>query len=208
MNTQLYLAFLFAVVALVLLPGPTVMLVTSKSLRNGMSSGLVAVAGSALAGVIHLTIVVTGLASVVLFVGDWFEWIRWFGVAYLLYLGIRTWSDASVGSADNRGAGPASVRRDFSDGFLVTLTNPKALLFHGAFLPQFVDPALPALPQLLILAFSFLIVATFLDSCWVLLAARVRKLLATGRSHRLIARLSGSLLIGASATLALIRRSG
>jgi len=209
MNVSLYIAFLIAAAALILLPGSTVMIVTSKSLRHGVNSGLIAVAGSTFAAAIQLMVVVAGLASVVVFVSSWFEWIRWVGVAYLLYLGVRAWMD-SIG--DQNGTAKASLstsgHRDFADGFLVTLTNPKTLLFHGAFLPQFVDPTIPALPQLLALASGFLVVAAILDSCWALLAARLGKFLSGNRSRKLIDRMSGSLLIGAGTTLALIRRTG
>ncbi len=208
MNISLYIAFLIAAAALILLPGPTVMIVTSKSLRHGVKSGLITVAGSTLAGIIQLTVVVAGLAYVVVFISSWFEWMRWIGVAYLLYLGVKVWMDSIGGDTfETELPSSTSVRRDFADGFLVTLTNPKALLFHGAFLPQFVDPTIPALPQLLVLASSFLIVAAVLDSCWALLAARLGKSLSGNRSRKFADRISGSLLIGAGTTLALIRRT-
>ncbi len=136
MNISLYIAFLIAAAALVLVPGPTVMIVTSKSLRYGVNSGLVAVAGSTFAGAIQLAVVVAGLASVVVFVSSWFELIRWLGVAYLLHLGVKAWLDTISDNAYKTEAlSSTSGRRDLTDGFLATLTNPKALLFHGAFLP-------------------------------------------------------------------------
>lgn len=208
MNLSLYVTFLIAVVVLVVIPGPTVLLVSSKSMRHGVRSGLLAVVGSAFAGVLHLSVVVAGLASVVVFVSGWFEWIRWIGVAYLLYLGIRAWTHSpDDGSIVGPSVTSSNGHRDFLDRFLVTMTNPKALLFHGAFLPQFVDPTLPALPQLLILAGSFLVVAVFLDCCWVLLAGRLGRFLVDARSRRLADRISGGLLIGAGLALALVRKS-
>ncbi len=101
----------------------------------------------------------------------------------------------------------AASHRDFFDGFLVTLTNPKAMLFLGAFLPQFVDSANPALPQLMILALTYLIVVATLDSCWALLAAALKDILAKGVTRQVIDRVSGTLLIGAGATLAFVRRT-
>ena len=208
MNVSLYIAFLIAVAALVLLPGPTVMLVTSKSLRYGVNAGLRAVIGSAFAAAIQLMVVVAGLASIVVFVGSWFEWIRWIGVAYLIYLRIRTWVDSMDSDAQNvETLSSTSGYRDIADGFVVTLTNPKALLFHGAFLPQFIDPSIPTLPQLLILSGSFLIVAMLLDSCWALLAAKLGKFITGIRSRKFADRISGSILIGAGTALALIGRA-
>ncbi len=208
MNISLYIAFLIAAAALILLPGPTVMLVTSKTLRRGVNAGLIAVAGSTFAAAIQLIVVVSGLASVVVFVSSWFEWIRWVGVAYLIYLGVQTLLDSiSNDACKDEHLSSTSGYRDFVDGFVVTLTNPKTLLFLGAFLPQFVDPTVPALPQLLVLAGSFLIVAAVLDSCWALLAARLGKVLAGSRSRKFADRVSGLVLIGAGTTLALIRRA-
>ena len=208
MNISLYIAFLIAAAALILLPGPTVMLVTSKSLRRGVNAGLIAVAGSTFAAAIQLMVVVAGLASVVVFVSSWFEWIRWVGVAYLIYLGVKTWLDSiSDDACKVEPLSSTSGYRDFADGFVVTLTNPKTLLFLGAFLPQFVDPTIPALPQLLVLSGSFLIVAAVLDSGWALLAARLGKVFTGSRSHKFADRVSGLVLIGAGTTLALIRRT-
>ena len=208
MNISLYTAFLIATLALILLPGPTALLITSKSLSHGVKAGLMAVAGCALAAAMQLTVVVAGLASVVIFVSDWFEWIRWVGVAYLIYLGVRTWRNpAGDAACKAESLSTTSGYREFSDGFLVTLANPKMLLFHGAFLQQFVDPGLPALYQLLVLAGSFLIIAVVLDSLWALLAASLGKRLAERRSRRFAGRLAGSILIGAGAVLALMRRS-
>ena len=82
MNLSLYIAFLAATLTLILLPGPTAMLISSKSLRHGVKAGLMAVAGCAFAAAVQLLVVVAGLASVVVFVNDWFEWIRWIGIAY------------------------------------------------------------------------------------------------------------------------------
>ena len=101
MNLGLYIAFLAATLTLILLPGPTAMLISSKSLRHGVKAGLVAVAGCAFAAAVQLLVVVAGLASVVVFVNDWFEWIRWIGIAYLVYLGVTAWLD-STGAAAGR----------------------------------------------------------------------------------------------------------
>jgi len=209
MNLGLYIAFLAATLTLILLPGPTAMLISSKSLRHGVKAGLMAVAGCAFAAAVQLLVVVAGLASVVVFVNDWFEWIRWIGIAYLVYLGVTAWLD-STGAAAGRTVtlSPISGYHDFADGFLITLTNPKMLLFPGAFLQQFVDPALPALPQLLVLAASFLIVAVTMDTLWALLAARLGRHVAGSRSRRVADRMAGSILIGTGALLALMRWSG
>ena len=206
MNLSLYLAFLVATAILILVPGPTVMLVTATSLRHGRRAGLAAVAGSTLAAALQLGIVVTGLASIVVLAGSAFEWIRWAGVAYLVYLGIKTWNDSKSDEPNTADAAP-TLTRAVTQGFAVTSTNPKTLLFLGAFLPQFVDPALPAAPQLAMLATGFLVVAALLDSAWALLAAQLATRIRTASAKRLLRRLSASILLAAGATLAAARRA-
>lgn len=209
MSSHLYIAFVAAAAVLILVPGPTVMLVTSTSLRCGVRAGLVAVAGSTSAAALQLSVVVAGLASVVTWLGNYFEWLRWAGVAYLVFLGSRALLRQPSGNEAVAYETPASsnVARDFSRGFIVTLTNPKTLLFLGAFLPQFVDSEAAPLPQLLVLAVSFLFIAGLLDSAWALAAARVGDSLRSHRARRLVDYVSGSLLLCAGAALALVRRA-
>lgn len=203
-DVQLYLAFVGATALLIAMPGPTAMLVTSVSLRRGIRAGVTAVAGSSTAVVIHLTVVVAGLASVVALVGEWFEWIRWIGAGYLIFLGLRAWFTKT--SRRREPARNGSAAGDFGRGFVVTLTNPKTLFFLGAFLPQFVDPDLPAVQQLIALALTFLFVSAVLDSGWAVLAGTIGTSLKSPRFDRLRDRITGTILIAAGTALALARR--
>jgi threonine/homoserine/homoserine lactone efflux protein len=132
-----------------------------------------------------------------------FDWLRWAGVAYLVWLGIAAWR-APAADLAKVGPQPRSARPIFARGFLVGLTNPKTLLFYGAFLPQFITPGPTVSDQLLLLAVTFLGIAIVLDSAWALLAARLRALLVA--RVRLRNRLTGGLLVGAGLGLALARR--
>jgi homoserine/homoserine lactone efflux protein len=180
------------------------MLITSVSLRRGIRAGVTAVAGSSTAVVIHLSVVVAGLASVVTLVGEWFEWVRWIGAGYLIFLGLRAWLTKS--SRRREPAANGSAAGDFGRGLVVTLTNPKTLFFLGAFLPQFVDPDLPAVQQLVALALTFLVVSAVLDSGWALLAGSIGTSLRSPRFDRLRDRITGTILIAAGTALALARR--
>ena len=134
---------------------------------------------------------------------DWFEWVRWIGVAYLVWLGLREWRRVPAAEpppAPLRGA----WRMLFARAFLVCLTNPKVLLFYGAFFPQFVTPGGQAGAQLALLCASFLAIAVVVDCGWASLAGRLRPVLA--RFGRLRHRLTGGLLMGAGLGLALARR--
>ena len=201
---DLYLAFVLATVVLILIPGPNVALIVANSVAYGSRYGLLTVAGTGSAIAIQLALTVLGMAALLGALAEWFEWLRWAGVAYLVYLGVRVWC-APATDLGGIAPQPKSVRALFWRGFLVSATNPKTLLFYGAFFPQFVDPGHDLASQLLMLSASFLVISTLGDVCWALLVGSARGLLA-GRA-RLRNRLTGGLLIGASLGLALARKS-
>ncbi len=202
-DAHLYLAFVVAVSLLMLIPGPNVALIVAHSLGQGMGYGLLTVAGTASAMVLQLGVVALGLTGLLEGLASLFETLRWVGVAYLLYLGLRQWRAASTDLAPTPAA-PRSVARLFGRAMLVSLTNPKTLFFYGAFFPQFIDASRPALPQISLLAATFLGLALLIDSGWALLAGHARPVLR-GRGQ-LRNRLSGGLLMGAGAALALAQR--
>lgn len=131
MPLDLYLAFVAACVVLIVIPGPNVALIVANSVAHGARYGLMTVAGTASAMVLQLALVVLGASALLGLLASLFDWLRWLGVAYLLWLGVRTWRAAS---ADLSGiaAEPRSAAAIFARGFLVSLTNPKTLLFYAA----------------------------------------------------------------------------
>ena len=201
MSSELYLGFVAASVLLILLPGPNVALIVANSLAHGPRWGLVTVAGTSSAMVLQLALTVLGLSAFLAIMADWFEWLRWIGVAYLVLLGLRAWR----AEPDALRMPAPSARGVYLRGFLVSLANPKTLLFYGAFLPQFVAPDADLTRQLMLLAATFLGIAVLLDSAWALMAGRLRA--AVTSRGRLRHRLTGGLLIGAGLGLALARRS-
>lgn len=205
MSWTLYLAFVAATTALILLPGPNIMMIVSNSIAYGPRRGLATVAGTSSAMAVFLALTTLGMTSLVVAASDWFEWLRWAGAAYLVWLGIRQWRAAPVQSV-SAGA-PAPLSRVFWQGFAVSATNPKVLLFYAAFLPQFVDPGAAVLPQMILLSVTFLVIAAGLDSGFALAAGRVRRLFADPRYGRLQNRITGSLMVGAGLWLALARRT-
>jgi len=171
--------------------------------HHGTRFGLLTVAGTSSAVVVHLALTVLGATALLNFLAASFDWLRWAGVAYLVWLGIAAWRAPAVDLSHTE-AQARSARLIFGRGFLVGLTNPKTLLFYGAFLPQFITPGPTAADQLLLLAATFLVVAVVLDGLWAILADRLRMLLAA--HARLRNRLTGGLLIGAGVGLALARK--
>lgn len=199
----LYLAFIAATAILILIPGPNVALIVANSVAHGTRLGLLTVAGTSSAMVIQLAFTVLGATAVLDILAAGFEWLRWAGVAYLLWLGIAAWRapPADLSRAGPQARSPSLI---YARGFLVGLTNPKTLLFYGAFLPQFVTPGPDVVRQLLVLAATFLAIAVVLDGLWAVLAGRLRALLLV--HARLRNRVTGGLLFGAGLGLALARK--
>ncbi|TAK47994.1 MAG: LysE family translocator [Xanthobacteraceae bacterium] len=203
MSLELYLAFVAACVALALLPGPIVTLVIANGLRHGSRAALVNVAGAQAGLAVVTGIVAAGLATLMATMGVWFDWVRLAGAAYLIWLGIRVLREpAAAGIA---GEAPPRPRGGFFlQGFLVLMSNPKALLFFGAFIPQFVDMDKPHVPQVMLLGATFMGVSAVTDAAYGLLAGRARHWLSARRT-RALARLSGGFMIGGGVWLALMR---
>lgn len=203
MSLGLYLAFVGATAVLVIIPGPNVALVVANSIAYGRRFGLLTVAGTTTAAVLpQLGFIALGMTGSLIMAGQIFEWVRWAGVAYLAYLGVSAWR-APVVDLTRVAPEARSARTIFGRGVLVSLTNPKSLLFYGAFFPQFITPGPHLLGQLLLLCTTFLTIAALHDSCWALAAAWLRPLLAARGALR--NQLTGGFYIAAGFGLAIAR---
>ncbi|GIL01583.1 MAG: transporter [Alphaproteobacteria bacterium] len=205
MTWSIIAAIAVASFVIVIVPGPTVTVIIANSLRDGARAGLLNVAGTQAGLVPMLLIVALGLETVVSFMAHAFVWVKLAGAAYLIWLGWRLLrSDGDIGDVEK-------VRRPrigyFWQGFVVIWSNPKALLFFGAFIPQFVNPAAgSAFQQTIVLGLVFMAVATVFDSAYAFVAGRAGAMLTRARV-RLVERLSGMLLIGGGIWLATLRRA-
>jgi len=203
MHLELYIGFVIASTILILIPGPNVSLIVANSIAYGTRYGVLTVAGTSSAIALQLALTALGLTATLGLLASWFEWIRWIGVGYLIYLGVRQWTAVSVDLTRTRPQ-PRSIQAIVLRGFAISLTNPKTLLFYGAFFPQFLTPDAAIAPQVALLSSTFLVIAAGLDCCWALLAGRLRGVLAMRGWLR--NRLSGGFLIGAGIGLALAHR--
>ncbi|HEY7888400.1 MAG TPA: LysE family translocator [Steroidobacteraceae bacterium] len=210
MNPHLFAAFCLAVALLVVLPGPIVTLVVANSLRHGRRVGFATVAGASLGNAILLGATAVGLVTFFAWLSEVFEIVRWVGAAYLIWLGIKAWrgpgTQETTEEAANMPRAPSPSRTIVLQGFLIAITNPKAILFYIAFLPQFLDPHLPAGPQLLLMSATMIVMALISDSGYALLASRARGWFVTPGRRRLQGRISGGLLIGVGCGLLAVRR--
>jgi threonine/homoserine/homoserine lactone efflux protein len=203
MSPELYAAYLIACLVVVLVPGPTVTLILANSLRHGTRAGLMNVVGTQVGLAAMIGVVGVGLTSLVEAMGHWFDWLRIAGAAYLVWLGWKMIRSAGTAS----GTAPAQAPRGgfLLQGVLVALSNPKTLLFFGAFFPQFIDPARDQGLQILIMGLTAMLVAAVSDSAYALAASRAGRALSAKRV-RLMSRVSGGFLIGGGLWLALSRR--
>ena len=139
MSPELYAAYLLACLVVVLVPGPTVTLIIANSIRHGTRAGLLSMLGTQVGLALMIGVVGIGLTSLIEGMGHGFDWLRIAGAAYLVWLG---WKTIRSSGEDGPTAAPKPPRGGFLiQGVLVALSNPKTLLFFGAFFPQFIDPA-------------------------------------------------------------------
>jgi len=197
-----FIAFVVAVTVLMLIPGPNVALIVANSVAYGARYGLLTVAGTSSAIVVQLGITALGMMEVLGALGAWLVWIRWIGVAYLIYLGVMQWR-APVVDLAARKPEPKSAWAIYTRALLVSLTNPKTLLFYAAFFPQFIAPEQDVGSQVGVLSTTFLFLAVAVDGAWAIAAGGARGLLAS--RGRLRNQLSGGLLVGAGIGLAIAR---
>ncbi len=204
MQLDVYIAFFIATTIMILLPGPSVLLTVAHSMAFGWRRALLTVAGATCGVGIQVAVTFAGMASFMLLLAEGFEWLRWAGVAYLLYLGIRQWRATPEGPGID--SQKSNGRKLFLQGLVVTIPNPKSLLFLAAFFPQFIDPTVPLATQAAILVPSFLFITFFFTGVWALAAGQLRGLFQSRRRILLRNRITGSLMIGAAFGLAAARR--
>ena len=174
-------------------------------MRHGTRAGLLTALGAELAVLTMLLTVALGLEAVMAFMGWAFEWIKLAGAGYLVWIGWRMFS--AKRPAESGDAPPVAPRKGFVlSGFLVVWSNPKTLLFLGAFLPHFIDAAAPALPQIAVLGAVTLVLATLNDFGYALAAGGLRRVMSAARVHMAM-RLSGLALMAGGVWLAASRRS-
>jgi threonine/homoserine/homoserine lactone efflux protein len=202
-SPELYLAYVAACIAIVIVPGPTVTVIIANSLRHGARAGLLNVAGTQAGLAIMLGVLAAGLHVIVAGLAQVFDIVRLAGAAYLVWLGVKLWrSDGTLGLGAERARARGSF---FWQGFVVVLANPKALFFFGAFIPQFLNPSGSAIAQTLLLGATFMAVATVLDGAYAVLAGGAGRLLSRTRV-RALEMVSGTCLVGGGIWLALMRR--
>ena len=204
MNTHLFSAFLLITVVLFLTPGPIVTLIVTTAARQGTRAGLLTVAGATTGNALLVGMIAVGLGWILKTSSEIFDYVRWVGAAYLVFLGVQAWRHAGAQGAAVEPGGHVHAWR----GCIVAITNPKTIAFFTAFLPQFIDPALPVDRQLLVMCTVSVTLGAILDSGWAVAAGFGRAFFMRPIYNRLLGRLSGLVLIGGGVWLSLARRPG
>ena len=192
--------FLFSIV-----PGPSVTVVVANSLARGTKAGLLTILGTEIAMLGMVFVVALGLEAVMTAVASAFTVIKLVGAAYLVYIGWKMFTSSGKIDLAQR-AEKLPLRRYVVQGALINLSNPKTLLFLGAFLPQFVDMSRPAFGQIMVLGLIVMAVATVTDTFYAVIAGQARHLLSAARV-RLMNRISGVILMIGGVWLALVKKA-
>lgn len=206
LDSTMLLAFVTACFFLAIVPGPTVTIIVANALSRGARGGFGTILGAQIAVLLMVGIVALGLEAVIAVMGSAFVYLKLLGAAYLVYLGWKMVRNKSGLKFEDGTPDSRSLAEYVLQGFLVTMANPKALLFLGAFLPQFINTAQPIAPQIMMLGLITISFFATIDSCYALAASKARNLL----SHQRVAmlnKLSGGFLIFGGAWLALQQKS-
>jgi homoserine/homoserine lactone efflux protein len=207
MSWHTYLIFLVTTAVVCLTPGPAALLIVAQGMSNGYRRSYWAIAGIALANAIYFALSATGIAALIVASSTLFAFIKWAGVAYLFYLGIAALlSKASALTVTHDAHQAVGGMRAFWQAVVVELSNPKALLYFVALLPQFVDPAQPVALQMLVFGITCVALDTVAYSLYAWLGSKTQRFTANRRFVNASNRASGGLLMIAGALMATVKR--
>lgn len=207
MDVDIWIAFVVAAEIILIIPGPTVLLVVSQAIAHGRRSVVPLVAGVLAGDFTAMALSLLGLGAVLSASATLFIVLKWVGALYLIYLGVKLWrttADDATGDIVSRKASPAAL---FRGAYIVTALNPKSIAFFIAFLPQFINHQAATPPQLLILGATFLSMATLNAALYAVFAGHLRDTLRRPRVRLLCDRSGGSALIGAGILTAAMDRT-
>lgn len=216
MTLEVAIAYVAACFLLALTPGPNMALIIATTMARGLAAGLATIAGTTTGLAVMVAAAAIGMSSLMVLMADWFDVIRWAGAVYLAVLGalqLRSFwrrrrpagPDAPPLAAGDGALGKVRTAALVAQGLGVSLSNPKALLFLGAFLPQFVDLGRDPVPQLWLLAVLFVVILAAVDVAYTIAVARARATIAPRRLAWLDGA-SGALLLAGGIALATLRR--
>ncbi len=202
MPLETWLAYTFVTATFLLIPGPTILLVISYSLIRGRQAIFALVLGVGLGDIAAMILSFIGVGMLLQTVETAFQFLKWIGAAYLIWLGIRMWLSASELLELSENTDNKVWHAIMANAFIITALNPKSIVFFLAFLPQFINSEKPFIPQSLILGSTFLVLAILSVLFYYLLASYTGQQMRLSLIHRWTNRIGGCLLIGAGGMIA------
>jgi homoserine/homoserine lactone efflux protein len=208
MSWDTYLIFVITTAVVCLTPGPAALLIVAQGMSNGLARSYWGIAGIALGNAIYFALSATGIAALIVASSTLFSVIKWIGVAYLFWLGLSAMrSKASALTVSGDAAHAVGGPRAFWQAVVVELSNPKALLYFVALLPQFIDPARPVGMQLLVFGVTCVGLDAAAYTLYAWLGSKTRRFTANERFVKASNRASGGLLMVAGAMMATVKRA-
>jgi threonine/homoserine/homoserine lactone efflux protein len=201
-----WIAFVLAAEALLIMPGPTDMVVVSYALSQGRRSAWASVPGVTLGDTTALVLSMLGLGAVLMASAELFNALKIAGALYLVYLGIKTWREPVPDEIDDNAPLQHSPWRIMAHTYVATALNPGGIVFYVAFFPQFLTPEKPLLPQVAVFGATFVIMGTINSALYATLALRVRRLVKSYRARKNINRAAGGFLIAIGGMVGLAKR--
>ena len=202
MPLENWLAYTFVTSIFLLIPGPTILLVISYSLISGRKAVFALLLGVGLGDIVAMILSFIGVGLLLQTVAIAFQFLKWIGAAYLIWLGIRMWSSTKESLELSEKTDNKVWHAIMANAFVITALNPKSIVFFLAFLPQFINPEKPFITQSLIMGSTFLVLAIISVLFYSMLASFTGQQMQLSLIHRWTNRIGGSLLIGAGGMIA------
>lgn len=207
MNIESFIPFVLATILILIIPGPTIILVISQAVVHGRKSVVPLVVGVLLGDFTAMTFSLLGLGAILSASAFLFSVFKWIGALYLLYLGVQLWKSKPKKHSAQDSVKKNSARSLLLSSFIVTALNPKSIAFFVAFLPQFIHPLKPVLPQLTLLGGTFLFLAVLNAALYAIFAGQLSEQIRKERVRKWFNRCGGGALIGAGIITAGLQRS-
>jgi len=207
MTLEVWITYIFATTLILILPGPTIILVVSQAATHGRKSVVPLVAGVVSGDFTAMTLSLLGLGAIMTASAALFTLFKLVGALYLMYLGINLWRANPKSSSVHHENENVPLRSLYKSSFIVTALNPKGIAFFVAFLPQFITSHEPAFNQILMLGGTFLFLALVNATLYAVFASQLRETIKKTRVRKWLNRCGGAAMIGAGIFTAGMQRS-
>ena len=207
MNWTLWISFVGTVLLIGITPGPSVLLATANSMNYGSKKTIGTILGDLSANTLQILLSALGLATIVISSGEIFSLIKWVGVAYLIYMGVTKIIAKPKMEGFEKKSNEKSFFKLYSEGFFMSASNPKAIIFFAALFPLFIDQSLSFAPQVFILGSTYLAIDGICLLIYVQFASKLKNYLENKQKVHLQNKTIGTLLICSGIMLSLVKRT-